>query len=88
MSWVDSEGLERGGDCNECGEPVEEEHHAYCARCFAEQNGWSPPDRDELRRQAEDRERMTILRIVERLGQLERRVTELERYQLRGTVAA
>ncbi len=37
MSWTDRDGVERGGACNECGEQVEEEHHAYCADCYAEQ---------------------------------------------------
>jgi hypothetical protein len=40
MSWTDSEGVERGGSCNNCGADVEEEHHALCMRCFAEEMGW------------------------------------------------
>lgn len=34
MTCVDRDGVERGGDCNECGESVEAEHHALCRACF------------------------------------------------------
>lgn len=85
MSWIDSDGLERGGACNECGEPVEEEHHAYCAACYALQQGWDEnrTDRrtgsDALRWQREDRDRVVTARLLERLDDLERRVEQLER---------
>ena len=95
MSWVDGDGLERGGACNECGEPVEEEHHAYCADCYAEQQGWDrppAPDRDALRRQHEERTELSHLRMLERIAELERRVAALEHpgglYGCGGTVAA
>jgi hypothetical protein len=42
VSWDD---LERGGSCNECGEPVEQDHHAYCRDCYAEQQGWKHKER-------------------------------------------
>ncbi len=75
MSWEDSDGIERGGGCNECGEPVEEEHHAYCESCYREMNGWSSrrerPDADALRWQHADRERVITSRLVERLDALE-----------------
>ena len=60
MSWTDSEGLERGGDSDECGQAVEEEHHAYCADCFREQMGWSRSDPTTLQWQHEDRQETTI----------------------------
>lgn len=48
MSWYDPvDDVERGGECAECGEPVEQEHHAYCSDCYAEQNGWKRPARPE-----------------------------------------
>ena len=50
MSWEDYDGLERGGACNECGEPVEEDWHAYCASCYAERQGCAPTPK----RNAED----------------------------------
>lgn len=94
MSWIDSDGLERGGACNECGEQVEEEHHAYCSACFAEQQGWDTqphrPDRDALAWQREDRDRLVTVRILERLDALEARLDRLEgaAYQpCRGTAA-
>lgn len=37
------------------------------------------PDRAALAFQREDRERLTLLRLLERLDQLERRVEQLER---------
>jgi hypothetical protein len=46
VSWIDSEGVERGGACNTCGEQVEAEHHALCRRCYAAEQGW---DDDEER---------------------------------------
>jgi hypothetical protein len=74
VSWTDNDGLERGGDCNECGEPVEEEHHAYCADCYAEQQGWTPPsyrdDPEALRRQHEERTGGQLLRLIERVAEL------------------
>lgn len=82
MSWTDSDGLERGGACNECGEPVEEEHHAYCADCYAEPQGWNRSDRtspDALHWQREDRDRVVTARLLERIDDLERRVEQLER---------
>lgn len=88
MSWIDSDGLERGGDCNECGEPVVEEWHAYCRDCYADQQGWTRPDRDALREQHEDRAQISITRVVERLDELERRLGRLETMLQRGTAAA
>jgi hypothetical protein len=41
MSWVDRDGLERCGACNECGALVDEDWHAFCVDCYAEQQGWS-----------------------------------------------
>ena len=43
----DQDDLERGGSCAECGEPVEEDHHAYCPDCFAAEQGWKRPARPE-----------------------------------------
>ena len=45
MSWEDHDGLERGGVCNTCGAEVEQEHHAYCADCYAAAQGWTRPAR-------------------------------------------
>lgn len=84
MSWIDSEGIERGGDCNECGESVTEPHHSLCEDCYAEREGWirparpERPDREALVWQREDRERITTVRLVERIARLERRVEVLE----------
>ena len=58
MTWFDSEGVERGGDCVECGAPVSEEWHSLCSDCFRQSTGWGAPtrpDREELRRQHEGR---------------------------------
>ena len=90
MSWTDSDGLERGGACNECGADVEEEHHAFCADCFAEQNGWTArsehrPDPAALRWQRADRERTVTTLLIARIDDLDRRVGELERVVCAGT---
>lgn len=79
MSWEDADGLERGGACNECGEPVEEEWHAYCQSCFREQQGWTRPNRDALRWQHEDRQQVTLAGVVARLAELEVKVGRLEK---------
>ena len=80
MSWVDGDGLERGGACNDCGAQVEEDHHAYCRDCYAEQQGWTrpAPDTDSLRRQHEARAEISHWRLLERIAELERRVEALE----------
>jgi hypothetical protein len=44
MSWENRDGLERGGDCAACGEPVKEAHHAYCRSCYADLRGWDHGD--------------------------------------------
>ncbi len=67
------------GSCHECGEPTDEPWHQFCADCYAEQQGWGRPDRDALRWQREDRQRTTIAEIVARLGELEVKVSRLER---------
>jgi hypothetical protein len=88
MSWVDSEGLERGGACNECGAQVEEPYHAYCSDCYAAMNGWHRPEhpgRDALEHQHEDRQRVTVSRLVELVSGLDRRLAALERATCRGT---
>jgi hypothetical protein len=46
VSWESDDGLERGGACNECGEPVEQEHHAFCPSCFRAQMGWTRESAD------------------------------------------
>ena len=88
MSWDDDDELERGGACNECGAPVEEEHHAYCRACFAEQNGWNvrpdPPDRDALAWQRQDREQRVTSLMIARLDDLERRLDEPRAHRMRG----
>lgn len=77
MSWEDSDGVERGGSCAECGEPVEEEHHAYCPDCYAEQQGWTRRTADlDTRASIENRQ---WERLLERVRDLEHRVAELER---------
>jgi hypothetical protein len=77
VSWEDNDGLERGGACNECGEPVEEAHHAYCADCYVAQPGWNRPrerpDADALRWQHADRVRTVTSLLIERLDKLELR---------------
>ncbi len=45
--WIDRDGLEHGGGCNECGQPVEADHHAYCGDCYAEQQGWTVDDEND-----------------------------------------
>jgi hypothetical protein len=82
MSWTDGDGLERGGDCNECGQPVEEEHHAYCMDCWRAQNGWELPDRSALEAQHQEREAAVRLRLLERVADLERQVEELREQAL------
>jgi hypothetical protein len=85
VSWTDSEGVERGGACNQCGEPVEADHHAFCRDCFAAQQGWadSRTDSDALRWQHEERSRVVTVQLLARIDRLERRVAELERRQER-----
>jgi hypothetical protein len=67
------------GSCQECGEPVDEEWHAFCSDCFAEQNGWRRPDASALERQRDERERVSITQLAARLGELEMRIRRLER---------
>jgi hypothetical protein len=67
------------GSCQECGAETEEEWHAYCADCYAEQNGWRRPDRAALRWQHEDRQQVTLADVVARLAELEVKVSRLER---------
>ena len=74
MSWTDREGLERGGSCNECGEPVEEEWHAYCPRCYAQEQGWDEPDPAPALTITDRR----FERLLERLHDVEIRVARLE----------
>jgi hypothetical protein len=74
MSYED--GLERGGACNECGEPVEEEWHAYCSSCFAEQQGWRPRRGDEERPASL---RLELERLRAAVEQLRARLARLER---------
>ena len=81
MSWDDSDfEYSNGatGSCQSCGEATAEPWHALCADCYREEQGWSRPDADALRHQAEDRERVSTLRIIERLNELELRVARLE----------
>jgi hypothetical protein len=35
------------GSCQTCGEDTEEPWHAFCARCYAEEQGWTSPARTE-----------------------------------------
>jgi len=65
------------GTCQECGEPTEEEWHAYCSDCFAEQHGWRRPNRAALEFQRQDRERTTQLRVLELLTSMEQRLEGL-----------
>jgi len=68
---------EPSGYCVECGEEVDEPHHLYCRDCYAEQQGWTRPDRGVLERQHETREHVSLLRLIERVERLERHVAEL-----------
>jgi hypothetical protein len=77
-----NDGLERGGDCNDCGEPVEQEHHAYCASCFREQMGWTAPARPKPGE--EPRSYIVGLNdLRERVDQLEKEVVLLNRVAVR-----
>jgi hypothetical protein len=67
------------GSCKECGEDTAAPWHAYCGECYAKQQGWRRPDADALAFQHEDRERVTITRLVERMAALETRIARLER---------
>jgi hypothetical protein len=67
------------GSCQECGEGTDEPWHAYCSGCYAEQNGWRRHDREALEWQHEDREKVTLTDVVERLVELEVKVSRLER---------
>lgn len=67
------------GSCQTCGDPTDEPWHAFCSTCYAEEQGWRPPDRDAVAWQHEDRERVTTADLLERLAELERRVDRLER---------
>ena len=67
------------GFCCECGDETEEEWHAYCAGCYAEQHRWRRPDADALARQHHDRQRVMVVQLVARLGELEIRIRRLER---------
>ena len=51
MSWDDHE-YSNGADgtCQECGADTDEEWHAYCPDCFAEQQGWSSTPKRRLNR--------------------------------------
>lgn len=66
------------GVCAECGEPTDEEWHRLCRECYAAEQGWRRPDRTALAQQHEDRERVSITRLVERVTALETRVDRLE----------
>ncbi len=66
------------GFCCECGEATDEEWHAYCASCYAEQQGWRRRDAVALAQQHDDRQRVTITQLVERLRELEVRIRRLE----------
>jgi hypothetical protein len=65
------------GSCQECGEPTDEPWHAYCPDCWRQQQGWTPPDRDALEQQHETRQHVSLLRVIERVDQLERQVAGL-----------
>jgi hypothetical protein len=65
------------GSCQECGDPTEEEHHVFCSDCWAGHNGWRRPSREALAWQHEDREEVSRLRLLDRVGELERRVATL-----------
>jgi NMD protein affecting ribosome stability and mRNA decay len=63
------------GSCQQCGGPTEAEWHAFCPDCFAEQQGWRRGrDRVALEGQHEQRQRTSMLRLVERVDELERAV--------------
>ena len=66
------------GSCQECGAETDEEWHAYCADCFAGQNGWRRPDRAALRWQHEDRQQVALADVVARLAELEVKVSRLQ----------
>jgi hypothetical protein len=71
------------GSCMDCGGDTDEPWHAYRTSCWRAQqgSGESPyrADSEGLRWQAEDRSRVVVARLIERLDELERRVAKLER---------
>ena len=70
------------GACIECGSETEEEWHAYCSDCYAQEQGWGTstrPDTDALQWQHEDRAQVVITRLLARVDELEIRIGRLER---------
>ena len=65
------------GECQDCGAETEEEWHQFCGDCYARQNGWRRPDRAALADQHEDRERLTLLRTLELIRSMEKRLEEM-----------
>ena len=76
MTWDDF--LDRGGPCNECGEPVDEDHHAYCADCFREQMGWKPSSMPAQRTEPHESYIEAIVDLRRRVSELEARLHSLE----------
>jgi hypothetical protein len=76
MTWEDHDDLERGGACNECGDPVEREHHAYCPSCYREQQGWSGPRPPAG--QPPESFVVALYQVRRQLAELERRVVDVE----------
>jgi hypothetical protein len=75
--------LERGGDCNTCGQPVAEAHHAYCPSCYREQMGWERPvDRPAGELPIEVIAALSLLR-----AQLEELVARVDALEQRRTAA-
>jgi hypothetical protein len=73
MTWetTPSYSNDADGSCQECGAETAEEWHAYCADCYAEQQGWRPRPHTP--------ERGAPLVLIERVEALERRLDALER---------
>jgi hypothetical protein len=67
------------GECQQCGEDTDQSWHELCMGCWREQNGWSRPDRDALRWQHEDCQKVTLADVVARLAELEVKVSRLEK---------
>jgi hypothetical protein len=65
------------GCCLGCGEATDEPWHAFCSDCWREQDGWRRSDRNALAAQHEEREAASRLRLIERVGTLERQLGEL-----------
>ena len=71
------------GECVDCGAATEADYHWRCKPCYAIEQGWTPrgdaDDPGELRKQHVERQSTSLLALVERVAELERRATASER---------